>query len=76
MSSEDIPEGVISVYAVWLMALLLFWGVIGVLLLVGFNVLLIKRLFRNKMSYKGLELADITFFDNSISEKFRGSKTT
>lgn len=74
--SEDLPEGVISVCAVWLMALILYWGVIGVLLLGVFNAFIIKRLFRNKMSYQGLRLSDITFFDNSISEKFRGSKTT
>jgi len=69
--SEDLPEGVISVYAVWLMALLLFWGVIGVFLGKVFNTLTIKRLFRKKMYYQGLRLTDITFFDNSISEEFR-----
>lgn len=74
--SEDIPEGVISVYAVWLMVLVLYWGEIGILSLMVFNAFIIKRLFRKKMSYKGLRLTDIIFFENSISEKFRESKTT
>lgn len=64
--SEDIPEGVISVCVVRLIVLLACWCVIGLFSVELFNALIIKRLFRNKMSYQGLELANITFFDNSI----------